>query len=200
MAETVREGMVLGELDVLVFLKSPDNFERTAERVFAALRTPYEQAEMEDPAGVMYYEANGLGFHAAFYPNQGELLDPEFEEFGYGLEITSQFWCVEMDTLDLEGPLSEYYARLLTFDLDLETSTEIFLETTEEAEIFEIRSYRRNPQFRLDQGPTTPKVFVVEARQVERRFEEEDWEEGADGAEEGALDVGEGDEEEDATL
>ena len=184
---------MLAELDVLVFVKSSDDFERTAERVFAALRTPYAQAEMEDPAGVAYYEANGLGFHAAFYPNQGELLDPEFEGFGYGLEITSQFWCVEMDTLDLEGPLSEYYARLLTFDLDLETATEIFLETTEEAEVFEIRAYRRNPQFRLDQGPTTPKVFVVETRQVERPFDEEEWEE-SEGEE-----TDEGQEAEDAT-
>jgi len=98
-----------------------------------------------------------------------------------------------MDTLDLEGPLSEYYARLLTFDLDLETATEIFLETTEEAEIFEIRAYKRNPQFRLDQGPTTPKVFVVETRQVERPFDEEEWEESE------SEETDEGQEAEDAT-
>jgi hypothetical protein len=127
---------------------------------------------------VTFYEATGLGFHAALYPNSGDLLDPEFESYQFGLEITSDFWCVELDTLDLEGPLSEYYARQLAFELDVETATEIFLESTEEAEVFEIRGYRRNPQYRLDQGPTTPKVFVVENRQVVRPFEDEDWEDG----------------------
>jgi hypothetical protein len=174
---------MLAELDVLVFFKSSDSFEQAAERVFGALNTAYAEATMEDPAGVTYFEARGLGFHAALYPNSGELLDPEFENYAYGLEITSEFWCVELDTLDLEGPLSEYYARLIAFDLDVETTTEIFIETTEEAEIFEIRAYRRNPQYRLDQGPTTPKVFIVETRQVERPFDDEDWdeEEDADG-------------------
>jgi hypothetical protein len=105
------------------------------------------------------------------------VLDPEFEDYPYSLEISSQFWCVELDTLDLEGPLSEYYARQLAFELNVETATEILLETTEDSEIFEIRSYRRNPQYRLDQAPTTPKVFVIETRQVEVPFEEEEYEE-----------------------
>jgi hypothetical protein len=181
------EEAMLAELDVLVFLKISDDFARVAERVFGALHTPYAQSTMEDPAGAVFYEGNGLGFHAALYPNSGELLDPEFSSYQYGLEITSEFWCSEVDTLDLEGPLSEYYARLLAFDLDVETTTEIFEETTEEAEVFEIRSYRRNPQYRMDQGPTTPKVFVIETRQVERPFDEEEWDESDDEAEVGDV-------------
>ena len=52
------------------------------------------------------------------------------------------------------------------------------LETTEESEIFEIRAYRRNPQFRLDQGPTVPRVYMVESRQVEEVFgDDDDWDE-----------------------
>ncbi|HEX6510626.1 MAG TPA: hypothetical protein VF221_23605 [Chloroflexota bacterium] len=165
---------MLAELDVMVFLKANEDLERTAERVFGALRSTYAASTMEDTPGVMYYEANGIGFHAALFPNSGDLLDPEFESYSYGLEITSHFWCADMDTLDLEGPLSEYFARMLAFELDVETATEILLETTEDSEIFEIRAYRRNPQYRLDQSPTTPKVFVVETRQVEESFDDED--------------------------
>lgn len=178
------EGPVLAELDVVVFLKSADNLERTAERVFGTLRSQYRAAE-PDESGITTYEASGLGFHGLLFPNSGDLLDPEFEQYQYGLEITSHFWCVELDTLDLEGPLSEYFARELAFELNTETATEILMDTTEESEIFEIRAYRRNPQYRLDQAPTTPKVFVIETRQVVEAFEEDEegageWDEYAD--------------------
>ena len=169
---------MLQELDVIVFLKSHDDLEGTARRVFGALRSPYQLVTPDE--GEEYCEGSGLGFRGALFANAGDNHDPEFEEYQFGLEITSQFWCVELDTVDLEGPLSEYYARQIAFELDMETATEISVETTETAEIFEIRAYRRNPQYRLDQAPTTPKVFVIEARQVEEAFEDEDeeWEEG----------------------
>ncbi len=167
---------MLAELDVVIFLKSHDDLERTAALVFGALRAPYEASTMEDSPDVTFYEANGLGFHAALFSNANELLDPEFEQYSCGLEITSHFWCADMDTVDMEGPLSEYYARLLAFELDFESATEILLEATEESEIFEIRAFKRNPQYRLDQSPTTPKVFVVETRQVEESFDDEDLE------------------------
>lgn len=164
---------MLAELDVVVFLRTQDPLERVAARVFGSLRSPYEQAEAEPGTGEIRYEATGLGFQALLFANTGEMRDPEFESYPYGLEITSSFWCVELDTLDLEGPLSEYFARKLAFELDLETATELLLETTEEAEIFEIRAYRRNPQYRFDQAPTVPKVFVIESRQVEETFDDE---------------------------
>jgi hypothetical protein len=171
------EEAMLAELDVVIFLKSHDDLERTAALVFGALRTPYEASTMEDNPGIAFYEANGLGFHAALFSNENELLDPEFEQYSHGLEITSHFWCADMDTVEMESPLSEYYARLLAFELNLETATEILLEATEESEIFEIRAFKRNPQYRLDQSPTTPKVFVVETRQVEESFDDEDLDE-----------------------
>jgi len=171
----MEDGM-LAELDVMVFIKSHDDLDRTAERVFGALKSEYQTATAED-SGDTYYQANGLGFRAALYPNTGDSLDPEFEQFGYGLEIASQFWCVELDNVELEGPLSEYYARQIAFELDLETGIEVLMDTTEESEVFEIRVFRRNPQYRLDQAPTTPKVFIIESRQVEEPFDE-DWEEG----------------------
>lgn len=165
---------MLAELDVVIFLKSHDDLERTAARVFGVLHSNYQAGEAEELGGD-FYEATGLGFRGALFPNSGEVQDPEFEDFSYALEISSQFWCVELDTVDLEGPLSEYFARQLAFELNLETGTEILVDTTEEAEIFEIRAYRRNPQYRLDQAPTTPKVFVIETREVEVPFDEEEW-------------------------
>ena len=167
---------MIAELDVVIFLKSNDDLERTAALVFGALRTPFESSTMENNPEITFYEANGLGFHAALFANEADLLDPEFEQYSCGLELTSHFWCADMDTVDMEGPLSEYYARLLAFELDVETATEILLEATEESEIFEIRAFKRNPQYRLDQSPTTPKVFVVETRQVEETFDDEELE------------------------
>jgi hypothetical protein len=104
------------------------------------------------------------------------MLDVDFEHYQYGLEILSRYWCVDLQGEDLEGPLSEYYAREIAFELNTETATEILVETTEEAEIYDVQAFRRNPQYRLDQSPTTPKVFVVETRQIERLYEDEEWE------------------------
>jgi hypothetical protein len=75
--------------------------------------------------------------------------------------------------VDLEGPLSEYYARQLAFELNLETATMILLETDEDGETFEFRAFRRNPQYRADQSPTIPKVFMIEDRQVVVPFDDE---------------------------
>ncbi len=171
---------MLAELDVVVFLKLNDDLERTAALVFGALKSPYTASVMDDNPNVTFYEANGLGFHAALFPNSDDLLDPEFENYAYGLELTSHYWCADMNTGDMEVPLSEYFARLIAFELDIETATELLIETTEESEIFEIRVFKRNPQYRLDQSPTTPKVFVVETRQVEETFDDDDLDEDDD--------------------
>ncbi|MGH2442071.1 MAG: hypothetical protein ACRDFX_02760 [Chloroflexota bacterium] len=168
---------MLAELDVVVFLKTNDNLESVAEHVFGVLHTEYRPATQPE-SGATSFEASGLGFRAMLFPNSGDLVDPEFESYGCGIEITSNFWCVELDSVDIEGPLSEYYARQLAFELNVETATEVLLETTEDVEIFEIRAYRRNPQYRQDMSPTTPKVFVIETRQVEEAFDDEEdtWE------------------------
>lgn len=171
---------MLLELDVAVFLKSSDDLDRTAERVFGVLGSSSQRSS--DPEwGGDHYTASGLGFRAIFFSNTGDAYDPEFDGYQYGLEILSNFWCVELDTVDLEGPLSEYYAREIAFELNAETATMILLETNEEGETFEFRAFRRNPQYRVDQSPTTPKVFVIEERDVLIPFEddedEEQWDE-----------------------
>lgn len=171
---------MLSELDVLIFLKLGDDPERVASRVFGALGSQYASRTSED-YGPQSYSAEGLGFQAVLYPNTGEMRDEEFAEYGFALEITSQFSCVELDPIELEGQLSEYYSRLLAFDLNTETATAIFVEQEEDAEIFERRVYARNTQYRLDSGPTIPKVFVIETRELEvpltdeEEAEEDEW-------------------------
>lgn len=167
---------MLTALDIVIFLKTSDSHEAVAGRVFGALGSHAERGQNEE-TGTTLYRASGLGFEAVLYRNAGEDEDPEFEGYGYALNITSRFADAELNAFDLDEPLSEYFARLLAFDLQIETATEILIETTEEAEIFEIRAYRRNPQFRTDSGPMVPKVGVIESRQVVEPFDEEDWEE-----------------------
>lgn len=171
---------MLLELDIAVFIKSSDDLDRTAERVFGVLGSAAQRGS--DPQwGGDHYTASGLGFRGIFYPNAGEVYDPEFEGYQYGLEILSSFWCVELDTIDLEGPLSEYYARQLAFELNAETATMVLLETNEDGETFQFQAFRRNPQYRADQSPTVPKVFVIEERPVvvsfdEQEEDEDEWE------------------------
>jgi hypothetical protein len=164
---------MLAELDVLVYLRVQDDLDRVAQRLFGALRSQAVPANDEEWGGECY-KSTGLGLEGVLYRHTGDLFDPEFEAYQYGLEITAHFWCVDLDAVDLEGPLSEYYARMIAFELNLETATEVLLETTEEAEVFKIMAYRRNPQFRLDQAPTTPKVFMIEEREVARPFDYEE--------------------------
>ena len=166
---------MLAELDIVIYLKWDEDLTRTAERVFNALGSPFEPASSEEWGGD-HYTASGLGFQAYLFANTGDMLDVDFEHYQYGLEILSRYWCVDLQGEDLEGPLSEYYAREIAFELNTETATEILVETTEEAEIYDVQAFRRNPQYRLDQSPTTPKVFVVETRQIERLYEDEEWE------------------------
>jgi len=160
---------MLAELDVVVFLKMDDPIERAAERVFGSLGSQFSAGTSEEWSGPTF-EASGLGLHATFFANQGDDSDPEYASYHYGLEVVSQYWCVEMDAVDMESPLGEYFARKLAFDLDVETATELLLENTEDGDIMEVQAYRRNPQFRLDQMPTNPKVFVIDSRQLERRY------------------------------
>lgn len=175
---------MLAELDVIIYLKSDDSIERVAERVFGALGSSYEVATSEDMGGE-YYRASGLGLEGGLFHNTGDVLDPEFADYPYALDIQSGFWCVELDASGLEEALSEYYARYLAFVLNVETATEIFLEATEEIERLEIRAYQRNPQYRLDQPPTTPKVLVIEQREVEVPYDEDEpWDEESEEIEE----------------
>jgi hypothetical protein len=164
---------MLSELDVAIFLKSNDDLDRVAARVFGALDSQYMPGPSE--AGIESYEAQGMGMKAMLYANAGEFQDPEFADYAFTLEITSRFADVELDQIDFEGLLSEYYARLLAFDLNLETATAVMVEEREDAEVLELRAFARNTQYRSDSGPTVPKAHVVETREIEVPLSDEGW-------------------------
>lgn len=161
---------MLAELDIAIFLQGDDDLSATAQRVFKALGSEPQAGQSAEWGE--HYAASGVGFRAILYRNEGEMQDPEFERYRYSLEIVSLFSCSELDPMDLEMPLSDYFARLLAFALDVETATAVPVEITGEREVFEVRAFRRNPNYRLDQGPTVPKVFVVETRELVETFED----------------------------
>ncbi|RDJ93134.1 RsmE family RNA methyltransferase, partial [Lacticaseibacillus rhamnosus] len=81
-----------------------------------------------------------------------DLLDPEFENYAYGLELTSHYWCADMNTGDMEVPLSEYFARLIAFELDIETATELGVSVLQPFEA----------------ARTTPGLFEASAKRLAR--------------------------------
>lgn len=165
---------MLAELDVIIFLKSHDDLERTAERVFGALGSAYRATTSDE--GDTYYEANGLGFRAEMFDYDPYVEYPALAPFTIELDIISRYWCVDLDAASLEEALSEYYARHLAFELDIETANEVPVETTEDFERMRIRVFRRNPQYRTDQAPTTPRVFLVEEHFREVPFDQDEYE------------------------
>lgn len=169
---------MLSELDIAIFLKSNDDLARAAARVFGALNSQYVEGSAEE-LGTENYQAQGMGFKAVVYANAGELQDPEFADYPVTLELTSRFADVELDQIDLEGMLAEYYARMLAFDLAIETAAAILVEEREDVEVFEIRAFIRNTQYRSDSGPTIPKVHIVETREIEVPLTGEAWDEEA---------------------
>lgn len=174
---------MLTALDIVIFLKSRDDLGTVGPRVFGALGTPHAARSESEETGIPYIHATGLGFEAILSENTGDNLDPEFEEYDFALNITSQYADTDLDAFDLDEPLSEYFARLLAFELNTQTATEILVDTTEEAEVFDIRAYRRNPQYRPDSGPLIPRTGMVESRQVVEPFVEMDEEEDTYGDE-----------------
>ncbi len=168
---------MLSELEVVIFLKSNDDLARAAARVFGALNSQYTEGSAEE-AGATNYQAQGMGFKGVLYANAGDLQDPEFGDYPLALEITSIFADVELDPIDLEGMLAEYFARLLAFDLGLETAAAILVEEREDAEVLEIRAFNRNTQYRSDSGPTVPKVHIVETREIEVPLTGDEWQDG----------------------
>jgi len=175
-----KRGM-LAELDIVIFLKSDHDAERTAERVFGALGSGCRTTTSD--TGDTYYEASGLGFRAELTDYDPYVEYQSLSSFNYELDIFSLFWCVDLDAISLEESLSEYFARHLAFELNMETASEVVLDTTEEVERLRVRVFRRNPQYRLDQAPTTPKVYIVEEHEREVPFDQDEYGE-ADGEDE----------------
>jgi hypothetical protein len=156
------------QCEVLVYLKFPldIDMEEAAQRVFAALGgTPEYQRDEE--TGEAFYRVRALGLEAALFANEGALRDEDFAAFPYGLSVVSLFECPELELAPVESPLADYYARLLAFALDIETATSFYLGSQNGSDLYEIRGFRRNPQFLPNSGPTVPRVYMTERRTVE---------------------------------
>ena len=162
---------MLAELNIVIFLKSNDDLERMAERVFGALGS-VSNATVSDE-GDTYYEGSGLGFRAELFTYDPYIEYPALAAFAYELDIISRYWDPDLDAAALDDSLAEYYARELAFELNVETASEVPVETTDEYERLRVRIFRRNPQYRLDQAPTTPRVFLIEEHFRELPFNEE---------------------------
>jgi hypothetical protein len=167
---------LLTELGIVVYLRVADDLEQLASRLFGTLGTEWK---ISNTSSGRQAQGRGLGFQAVLAAHEGENLDPEFQQYGHRLEIISAYADVDLDPFDLENPLSEYFARQIAFDLNIETATEILVEANDEEEVYEVRAYKRNPQYRLDQSPTTPKVFVIETRELREPLVDEEAEESA---------------------
>ncbi|GAC1326437.1 MAG: hypothetical protein NVS2B16_10450 [Chloroflexota bacterium] len=165
---------MLAELNVVIFLKSHDDLDRTAQRVFGALGSAATATVSDE--GDTYYQAEGLGFRAELFDYNPYVEFPALASFSYELDIISRYWCVDLDAAALEESLAEYYARQLAFELNVETANEVPVETTEEYERMRIRVFRRNPQYRADQAPTTARVFIIEEHFRDVPYDQEDYE------------------------
>jgi hypothetical protein len=161
------EGRVPTQFECVIYIKSQSGLEDTAKRVFGALGGgAFEQDD--DPAlGGEYWRMSALGFEGTVFGNRGDMEDEDFEPYTYGLGVATTYLDPEIELAPAESPLAEYYARLLAFQLDLEVATSFYLGGQDGIDLYEIRAFRRNPQFTLDSGPMSQRVYITERRTVE---------------------------------
>jgi hypothetical protein len=167
------------QFETVVYIKAHAGHEEVARNVFGALGGG-EFVSDEDPAlGGEYYRLTALGLEATVFANEGDMEDEDFSDFHFGLGIASTYVDPDLELGPAESALSDYYARLLAFSLDAEVATSFYLGSQNGVDMYEIRAFRRNPQYTLDAGPTTQRVYITERRTVEYDAEtaEEEFEE-----------------------
>lgn len=167
------------QFESVIYIKAQTNLEEVARGVFASLGGG-EYVTDNDPAlGGEYYRLSALGLEGTVFANTADMEDEDFADYAYGLGIASTYIEPDLEFAPAESPLSEYYARLLAFNLDLEVATSFYLGGQDGIDLYEIRAFRRNPQYLLDSGPTTQRVYITERRTVEYDAEliEDDFEE-----------------------
>jgi hypothetical protein len=174
------------QFETVVYVKSRDNLEETARRIFSALGGGDFQADNDPALGGDYFRLSALGFEGTVFGNEGEMEDEDFAEFGYGFGIVTTYLDPDLEMGPAETPLAEYFAHMLAFQLDLEVATSVYVGPQEGVDVYEIRAFKRNPQFTLDAGPLAKRVYVSERRTVEYDSElvEGDFEEDLDEEEE----------------
>ncbi len=154
------------QFEVVVYLKTSAELEDLARRVFDSLGGDYA-LENEPSMGGDFYRLTSMGLEATLFSNVDEMLDEDFESYQYALSFVSTFVDPDFEVAPLEAPLAEYYARFLAFNLDAETATSFYLGTQDGIDLYEIRAFKRNPQYVMDAGITVPRVYMAERRTVE---------------------------------
>lgn len=155
------------QFESVIYIKSHADLGETARMVFVALGGGDFVADTDPALGGDYYRLAALGLEGTVFGNQGEMEDEDFAGYPYGLGVVSTYVDPDLELAPAEGPLADYYARLLAFQLDLEAATSFYLGGQDGVDLYEIRAFRRNPQFMLDSGPTAQRVYVSERRTVE---------------------------------
>lgn len=169
------------QFEILVYLKMSGDFEDVAQRAFGVLGGGDPVPEEDAALGGDYFRLSALGLEATCFANRGEMEDEDFSDYPFGLGIVSTFVCPDLELGPAEGPLADYYARMLAFGLDVEVATSFYLGSQDGVDLYEIRAFRRNPQYVPDSGPMTQRVYIAERRTVEYDSEaiDEDFEEDA---------------------
>lgn len=155
------------QLEAVIYIKSHARLEEVAEVVFSALGGGEYTSESDPSLGGDYYRLAAVGFEATAFANEGEMEDDDFADYPYGLSIVSTYMDPDLELAPVEAPLADYYARLLAFNLDAEVATSFYLGAQDGVDLYEIRGFRRNPQYTLDAGPTVQRVYITERRTVE---------------------------------
>lgn len=167
------------QFETVIYIKANTDQEAVAQLVFGALGGGDYAADNDPALGGDYYRLTALGLEGTVFANEGEMEDDDFADFPFGLGLVSTYIDPDLDLGPAEATLSDYYARLLAFDLDVETAASFYLGGQDGVDVYEIRAFRRNPQYTLDAGPTIQRVYVSERRTVEYDAEaaEEDFDE-----------------------
>ena len=169
------------QFETVIYIRAHSELAEVAHNVFAALGGG-EYVSDNDPAlGGDYARLSALGMEGTLFANDGEMEDEDFADYAFGLGIVSTYVDPDLELASAEGALSDYYARLLAFSLDVEVATSFYLGGQNGVDLYEIRAFKRNPQFMPDAGPTVQRVYVSERRTVEYDSElaDEDFEDEA---------------------
>lgn len=167
------------QFETVIYIKAHTDQEEVAQNVFGALGGGEYVSDSDPALGGDYHRLTALGFEGTVFANEGEMEDDDFADFPFGLGIVSTYVDPDLELAPAEAALSDYYARVLAFSLDVETATSFYLGGQDGMDVYEIRAFRRNPQYTLDAGPTIQRVYVSERRTVEYDADvvEEDFEE-----------------------
>jgi hypothetical protein len=169
------------QFETVIYIKAQTELSEVAHNVFAALGGGEYISDNDAALGGDYYRLSSLGLEGTVFANDGEMEDEDFAGYPYGLGVVSTYHDPELELAAAETALGDYYCRLLAFELNVEVATSFYLGGQDGVDLYEIRAFKRNPQWTLDAGPTAQRVYVSERRTVEYDSElpDEDFDEEA---------------------